>query len=64
MLNCIELWFGIIVNRPNGVSIGLTIDLTINGLSTENRLRSQRTQTQYKINVNNWKLINLVIRIE
>ena len=34
------------------------------GLSTENRLRSQQTQTRYTIKVNNCKLIDLVIRIE
>ena len=32
--------------------------------STENRIRSQRTSTPYKIKVNNCKLIDLVIRIE
>ena len=40
------------------------VDFSINGLSTENRLRSQRTPTSYKIKVNNCKLIDLVIRIE
>ena len=42
------------------------IDFTINGLSTENRLRSQRTPTPYtKLKlVNNCKLRDLVIRIE
>ena len=29
-----------------------TIDFSINGLSTENRLRAQRTSTPYKIKVN------------
>ena len=41
-----------------------TIDFSINGLSTEIRLRSQRTPTPCKIKVNNCKLIDLVIRIE
>ena len=36
----------------------------MNGLSTENRLRSQQTPTPYKIKVNNCKLIDFVIRIE
>ena len=39
------------------------MDFYINGLSTENRLRSKRTTTQYKITVNNSKSIDL-IRIE
>ena len=41
-----------------------TIDFSINGLSTENRLRSQRTPTPYKIKANNCKLTDLVIKIE
>ena len=41
--------------------IPLSIDISINGLSTENRLRSQRTPTPYKIRVNSCKLIDLVI---
>ena len=40
------------------------MDFSINGLSTENRLRPQRTPIPYKIKVNNCKLIDLVIRIE
>ena len=40
------------------------IDFSCNGLSTENRLRSQRTSKQYKIKVNICKLIDWVIRIE
>ena len=36
---------------------------SMNGLSTENRLRSQRTPTPYNIKVNNCKLIDFVIRI-
>ena len=40
------------------------IDFSINGQSTQNRLRSQRTPTPYKIKVNNSKFIYLVIRIE
>ena len=41
------------------------IDFSINKLSTETRLRSQRSPAPYKINVNNCKLlIDLVIRIE
>ena len=40
------------------------IDFSINGLSKENLLRSQRTPKSYKIKVNNCKLINLVKRIE
>ena len=39
------------------------IDFSINDLSTENRLWSQRTPTKYKIKLNNCKLINLLIRI-
>ena len=39
-------------------------DNSINGLSTENRLWSQRTPKPYEIKVNNCKLIDLVIRIE
>ena len=45
-------------------TIDTTIDFSINGLSTENCLRSQRTPKPYKIKVNNCKLIYLVIRIE
>ena len=40
------------------------LNLYINELCTENRLRSHRTPTPYKIKVNNCKLINLAIRIE
>ena len=40
------------------------IDFSINGLCKENRFRSQRTTTTYKINVYNSKLIDLVIRIK
>ena len=36
----------------------------MNGICTENRLRSQRTPTPYKIKVNKCKLIDLVLRIE
>ena len=36
----------------------------MNGLSTENRLPSQRTPTPFKIKVNICKLIDLVIKIE
>ena len=36
----------------------------VRGLSTENRLRSQRTKTPYEIKVNNCYLINLMIRIK
>ena len=43
--------------------ISRCIDFSINGLSPENRLRSQRTPKPYKIKVNNRKLIDLVIRI-
>ena len=39
------------------------IDFSINGLCKENRLRSLRTKTPYKIKVKNCKLINLVIGI-
>ena len=42
----------------------MTIDFFINGLRTENRLRSQRTPKPYKNKLNNCKLIDLVIRIE
>ena len=45
-------------------TIDINIDFSINGLSTENCLRSQRTPKPYKIKVNNYKLIYLVIRIE
>ena len=44
--------------------IAVTIDFSINGQCTVNRLRSQRIQTPYTIKVNNCKLIDLVIRIE
>ena len=44
------------------IKIECIIDFSINGLSTENRLRSQRTPTPYKIKVNNCKFIDLVIR--
>ena len=40
------------------------IDFFINGLSTENSLRSQRISAPYKIKANNYKLLDLVIRIE
>ena len=40
------------------------IDFSMNGLNIENRLRSRRTITPYKIKVNNSKLIDLVMRIE
>ena len=43
-------------------TIARTIDFSINGLTTENRLRSIRTPTPYKIKVNNCKLIDLAIR--
>ena len=47
------------------ITIIVTItDFSINGLSTENHLRLQRTPTPYKIKVNNSKLIDLEIRIE
>ena len=39
------------------------IDFSINELSTENRLRSQRTAKPYKIKVNNCKLLDFFIRI-
>ena len=42
----------------------IVIDLSINRLRTENRLRSQRIPTPYKIKVNNCKLIDLVIILE
>ena len=41
-----------------------TIDFSINGLSTENHFRSQRTRTPFKIKANNCKFIDLEIRIE
>ena len=41
------------------ISIGGHIDFSINGLSTTNRLRSQRTQKPNKIKVNNSKLTDL-----
>ena len=41
-----------------------TIYFSINGLFTENRLRSQRTPTPHKIKVKKCKLIDLVIRSE
>ena len=44
--------------------IRIIVDFSINGLSTENRLRSQRTPKPYKIKVKNSKLIDLLIRIE
>ena len=44
--------------------MGYRIDFSINGLCTENRLRSEQTPTPRKIKVNNSKLINLMIRIE
>ena len=40
------------------------MDFSINGLTTENRLRSQLTPTPYKIKVTKCKSIDLVIRIE
>ena len=40
------------------------MDFSINGLSLENRLRSQRTPTPWKLKVNDYKLIYLVIRIQ
>ena len=40
-----------------------TIDFYINGLSAENRLRSQRTPKPYEIKVNNRKLKDLVIEL-
>ena len=43
------------------ISFGTFIDFSINGLSTENCLRSQRTPKPHKIKVNNCKLIDLVI---
>ena len=43
---------------------GQNIDFYINGLSTKYRLRSQRIPTEYKMKINNCKLIGLVIRIE
>ena len=39
-------------------------DLYINALTTENRLRSQRAPTPYKIKVTYCKLTDFVIRIE
>ena len=42
----------------------ITIDFSINGLSTETRLRSQRTPTLYKIKINNCKLVDSVIRVK
>ena len=44
--------------------IALRIDFSINGLSTENRLISQRTPTPYKHQVNICKFIDLVMRIQ
>ena len=44
--------------------IDLPIDFSINSLSTETSLRSQRTPKPYKIKLNTCKLISLVIRIE
>ena len=44
--------------------LNMIIDFSINGLSTENWLRSQRTTAPYKIKVHNCKLVDLVIRIE
>ena len=46
------------------VILCVTIDFSINGLITENRLVSQRTPTPYKIKVDNCKFIDLVIKIE
>ena len=46
------------------LSFHFPIDFSINGLSTENCLRPQRTPTPYKIKVKNCKLIDLMIRIK
>ena len=46
------------------ILIYLYVDFSINEPGTENRLRSQRTPTPYKIKVKKCKLIDLVIRIE
>ena len=50
--------------RQQGMQLYYILKWIINGLCTENRLRSQRTKTPYKIKVNNCKLIDLVITIE
>ena len=52
------------ISRAPHPNTGWSIDLSINGLYTENRIRSQRTSQPYKIKVNNFKLIDLVIRVE
>ena len=52
------------LNEHNFISLYIIIDFSINGLSTENGLRSQRTPIPYKIKVNNCILVELVVRIE
>ena len=57
----------IIIQNSSQISIPIpikyTIGFSIKGLGTENLLLPHRTHTQYKIKVNNCKLIDLVIRI-
>ena len=43
-------------------NINITLDVSMYGLRTENRFRSQRTSTPYKIKVNNYKLLLLSCR--
>ena len=54
----------ITLSQPCTTAVFVMIDLPINGLCMENRLRSQVTSTPYKINVKNSKLTDMVIRIE
>ena len=50
--------------RNNNNFMVPNIDFSINGLCAENRLRSQRSPSPYKIKVKNYKLIDLVRGIE
>ena len=46
------------------ISFVCNIDFSKNGLSTDDRLRSQRTSKPYKIKVNNCKFCDFLIRIK
>ena len=52
------------VKRKKQIGKCRVIDFSINGLCTANHLRSQRIPTPFKIKVKNYKMLDLVIRIE
>ena len=56
--------FHVFTCKINMLSLCFNKDFSIYEQSTENRLRSQRTPTPYKIKLNNCKLIDFMIRIE